>query len=252
MRSIALLCLLLAGAATADTNLPVHTVSRLLISRDGVGTVWRDTLSDGTYRDSRTVWPETPIRVALVATNDVGMAWRLDYAAVYTDGSNVTVRTNSNFILKPREARTMPHQIDRPPMPNLSERVMEARTNRPASAFAQVAARSLQRQQEAAMTTQTMKRVVRALDRRLDGDCVISHMSDGTTATNQVRRMTTARVASATPAEPAGNSNALPLAGSAAAVAAAAFAAGRASKRSMGATANQVDPAPGGAGAPTL
>ena len=235
MKRAIVLCVLYACALNlaAQSNLPAHLVWRMRVSQDGAGTTWRDQMSDGTFRESTVPWPETPVSVNLVETNDAGQAWRLDYRATYVNGTNVAVRTNFTFVLKPREERMKPA---RPPLPALipwSDRAASVASNRPHNAFAQIAARRSGVHAPASRTN-LMARPLRALAQHVDGDALVSRMTDGSVVTSSLRRVTTARVASANPHPASDNGGGMPIVG-AAGMAAAAFvagiAAGRASKK---------------------
>ena len=230
-RTLMLAAVLAAGIVGAQSNLAPHLVWRARVSVDSGGATYRDEFSDGTFSTSVVPFPETPVSVRLVATNDVGQAWRMDYKATFTDGTNVTVRTNSTFMLKPREERIKTIRPELPPTPDWRESAEEVASNRPTSSFAQIAARYVE---QAVTRTNLMARPARVTEQHIEAGQLVSRMTDGSISTNALRKMTTARVASApVPATPAEPDSGIPLgaevAGGAAALAAA-FAAGRASK----------------------
>lgn len=223
---------MLVGISSAQSNLATHLVWRARVSVDSGGATYRDEFSDGTFSTSVVPFPETPVSVRLVATSDVGQAWRMDYKATFTDGTNVTVRTNSTFMLKPREERIKTIRPELPPVPDWRETAEDVASNRPTSAFAQLAARYVE---QAASRTNLMARPARVTEQHVVDGQLVSRMTDGHIVTNALRKLTTARVASApVPAAPLDTGSNLPLgaevAGGAAALAAA-FAAGRASKK---------------------
>ena len=75
--------LLLAATGYAQSNLAPHLVERLRKDVGDFGAKYVDTYSDGRVVESVVPWPETPVSLHLVATNDAGQAWRLDYKATY-------------------------------------------------------------------------------------------------------------------------------------------------------------------------
>ena len=242
-------CLLFADIVSAQSNLAVHLVERHRMAVDGSGATYLDTYSDGTTKKEVVPWPAAPTAVHLVATNDAGQAWRLDYAATYNAGGNVSVRTNSTFHLKPREERLMPKRPPMLPPPDprpWTDRATDDATNQPSNAFAQIAARHAAMYPDA-VTTCRMSRVPRVQLQNIVGSNLVSLLSDGTTVTQQIQRMVTARVTTPSPAQP---SSGLPT-GTVAAALAAAFAGGVVAGKFTGAKSNPIDPAPSGAGTPT-
>jgi hypothetical protein len=222
---------LLVGISSAQSNLATHLVWRARVSVDASGATYRDEFSDGTFGTSVVPFPNTPVSVRLISTNDAGQAWRMDYKATFADGSNVTVRTNSTFMLKPREARMKPRRPELPPMPDWRESAAAVASNRPTSAFAQIAARAVAQE---VTRTNLMARPARVTEQHIEAGKLVSKLTDGRVVTNALRKLTTARVASAPIPTPPKDSGGIPLgtevAGGAAALAAA-FAAGRASKK---------------------
>ncbi|MEI6210930.1 MAG: hypothetical protein WCR06_04825 [bacterium] len=243
--------LLLAVSGYAQSNLAPHLVERMRKDIGDFGTKYVDTYSDGRVVENVVPWPETPVAVHLVATNDAGQAWRLDYQATYLVAGVATVRTNSSFQLKPREERLRPdRKALLPPDPtDWTEQAVEVASNRPDNAFAQIAARHV----EQITKTNLMARTPMVVEQRLDSGRLVSRMSDGSIVTGVVQRMVTARVSVRTPGLPAESSGGVPVGAAGAAVAlaiAAGVAAGRASK-STGVKFNPIDPSPGGDGTPT-
>lgn len=85
----------------AVSSVPVVAAERWIKSESDAETVWIDKMTDGTYRESAVAKQPTVIRTRLVATNDVGFAWRFDYESKLSDGSVVT---NASFRTKPPKA----------------------------------------------------------------------------------------------------------------------------------------------------
>ncbi len=144
MKLTALCILMLCAAAQGQTNIPVMVAERWMKGETETEQVWIDKLTDGTYRESIVKKVPTVVRSRLIATNDVGFAWRFDYEARLSDGTYVT---NAAFRPKPAKAQlndkiaTMAAAAQ-PPMPptNEVERVevgMKAMKSAPAAALAQ-------------------------------------------------------------------------------------------------------------------
>lgn len=167
-----------------------HAVERLRISDDSKSVVYKDRMSDGTFRDSQMVKPkppEYPERIELVGTNDMQGIWCLVYAAHYEDGR---VETNVSYVVKtdPRDrlktVPTMPPapgEPDKPPAKTDALELAKARILPPA----------------AAATNSVVKmapHAPRVLSSKIKGNKVVHTLDDGTTIEAALKRAHTARV----------------------------------------------------------
>lgn len=144
MKLTALCILMLCAAAQGQTNIPVMVAERWMKGETETEQVWIDKLTDGTYRESTVKKAPTVVRSRLIATNDVGFAWRFDYEARLSDGTYVT---NAAFRPKPAKAQLNDKianmaAAQQPPMPstNVAERIelgVKAMKSVPAAALAQ-------------------------------------------------------------------------------------------------------------------
>lgn len=107
-----------ATEPSAAPTVPVMPRYRLRMGETETDWLWRETMTDGTVRDSKIPKPKParqPVRATLIATNDIGWAWRFDYEVGHNDGS---VATNASFRPKPPRARLAPLlDLRRPPLP---------------------------------------------------------------------------------------------------------------------------------------
>ncbi len=184
-----------------------HPVERLRMGDTESAVLYKDKMSDGTWRDSQIVKPAAPAypeRITLSGTNDLPALWELVYVVTYEGGR---VQTNSEFVVKtsPRDRlRTVP-VIEDSPAP-AEEAIVKT---------------------DALAQTKVMKmgkRQPRELSATIRGDKVEHTLSDGTVSVAPLRVAHTARVSAPLPdvQPPAGNKyNAKELAAFAAGVAAA-------------------------------
>ena len=144
MKLTALCMLMLCAAAQAQTNVPVVIAERWMKGETETEQVWIDKMSDGTFRESSVKKSPTVVRSRLIATNDVGFAWRFDYEARLSDGTYVT---NAAFRTKPakeqlNEKIAARASVPQPTMPSTNEveRIevgVKAMKSAPAAALAQ-------------------------------------------------------------------------------------------------------------------
>ncbi len=194
IRAILVGSVLAAVAASAQDAVPKY---RLRIGETTNAWVWRETMTDGTVRESQTPKPQPipqPVRVSLVASNDVGFAWRYDYEVGRDDGS---VLTNSSFRAKPpRERLAGKLSLERPPMPpdpvaDAREYVAAARDLR-----TRAAEMTLERVAPQGVVTQRMaRRVFVQSSRLIDRDRAELRHTDGSVTTQAVRRVVGKRLA---------------------------------------------------------
>ena len=123
MKLITLFVFSLCFVAHAQTNIPVVIAERWIKGETDTEQVWIDKMSDGTYRESIVKKAPTVVRSKLIATNDVGFAWRFDYEAKLSDGSVVT---NAAFRPKPAKVKLNDQlaamaSVPQPPMPSTNE-----------------------------------------------------------------------------------------------------------------------------------
>lgn len=188
IRAILVGSVLAAVAASAQDVVPKF---RLRIGETDDAWVWRETLTDGSVRESEVPKPKPapqPVRVVLVATNDVGFAWRFDYEVGRDDGS---VITNSSYRTKPpRERLAGKLALERPPMP--PDPVAAAREHVAAARDLRRHARemTLERAAPLGVVTQRMARRVFVESSRLIGrDRAELRHTDGSVTTQAVRRV---------------------------------------------------------------
>jgi len=125
-------CLCAIQSFGAETNMtastiPVVALERTIKSETDTETVWIDKMTDGTYRESVVKKQPTVLRTRLIATNDVGFAYRFDYESKLSNGDVVT---NAAFRQKPQKEQLNQKLQDmasknQPPMPstNVVERI---------------------------------------------------------------------------------------------------------------------------------
>jgi hypothetical protein len=138
-----------AGGLMADV--PVVPAMRWIVIETATNTVWMDRMTDGTVRDSVVPKAPTAVAVRLLATNDVGFAWRFDYETMLTDGS---VITNASFRVKPKKAQledllaALPEMRPPDPATNSTERIERAQLSLPAAQAMAQAVTQVKRRQE--------------------------------------------------------------------------------------------------------
>lgn len=163
---------------------------------------WRETMTDGTVRESVVLKPKPPpqpVRVRLIATNDVGFAWRYDYEVGRDDGS---VITNASFQPKPpRERLAKQLALERPtdpPMPD--ELVAEARGHVAREGAKRRLAKEMALNQisgivSPVVTQKMANRIYAAETTRIDKDRLRVVMSNGIVLTTAVHRVVGKRIA---------------------------------------------------------
>lgn len=198
----AFLCQVITAVATEP---PVMPKFRLLMGETEEAYEWRETMTDGSVRDSIIAKPKPvphALRVRLVATNDVGFAWRFDYEVGRSDGSTVT---NASFQMKPPRER-LADKLDlkrpeMPPMPQVppameqfkdakerAEKMKEVRERASEMALVQTAPMGV--------VTQRMERRVFTTESKMIGnDTVQISRTDGSILTQAVVRVVGARIA---------------------------------------------------------
>lgn len=185
-------------ALTCRAELGVYAVSRTLISEDATGVVYKDKMSDGTFRNSQVakpkiVLPEYPIRTTLIATNDTDRFFELVYESVYEGGRK---STNYTAVLKDKRD-IIKSKLTMPPMP-------EESTNAPSrkDAFA-LAKNSVLG--APVVVTNTVKRMGKQEPRIkssiMENGKVVHTMTDGSTKIEKLRTAHTAKVASSSKKE---------------------------------------------------
>ncbi len=189
------LCRAEAGKpAQAVPTLPVVAAERWIKSESDAETVWIDRMTDGTYRESAVKKQPTVVRTRLVATNDVGFAWRFDYEARLSDGSVVT---NASFSAKPAKER-LNEQIAgmgnaKPPEPSTNGAAFAASMERAAGTIAAPAAAAMAR------AVIVKRRAANTLPVTFEQDGkghAVATYADGRKATNELRRVVSARIPS--------------------------------------------------------
>jgi len=186
-------------AAREAAEPPVVPQVRLRIGETSNAWQWREIMTDGSVRESEVAKPKPaaePVRVLLIATNDVGWAWRFDYE---TRLSDQRVITNSSFRPKPpRERLAGQLALDRPPMPD--DPVAEARESVADTRDMRAMAREMELVREvkpSGVVTQRMeRRAFVASSKMLDADRAEFRMTDGAVVTQTVRRVVGKRLAS--------------------------------------------------------
>ena len=216
------LCLIAAAAAAQ----PV-AVQRIRMSETEEAVMYKDKMSDGTYRDSRVVKPKPvyyPERIELVGTNDAPRFYELVYVGYYFDG---TVRTNHTPVLKSKRMLAEELLVPPPPVPDVPP--PHERTLAKDDALGHAKARLLA---PAAAETNAVRRMgppaPRVKTALLADGKLVETMTDGTVRISAPRRAFTAR----TDARPHNGNTGAPLgaaaaAGAAALAAAAGYAAGK-------------------------
>ncbi len=180
-------------ASICNAALGPHAIERVMIKEDATGVVYKDKMSDGTYRDSQVakpkiVLPEYPIRTVLIATNDTDRFFELVYESVYEGGRKAT---NYTSVLKDKRD-IIKSKLVVPPMP-------EESTNAPAKidAFAFAKNRIMG---APIVVTNTVKRMganqPRIVSSTMANGKVVHTMSDGKTKIEKLRTAHTAKVAS--------------------------------------------------------
>ncbi len=209
-----------AVSFSAIAELGPHPVERIRMGETEAAVNYKDKMSDGTFRDSQIIKPETPVypvRIALVSTNDVPGMWQLFYAAYYESGK---VFTNTQYVIKTQardRLKTVP-VVEAPPMPGTNAPpIKDALAHAKVRAFAD---------QEPASTNKVVKmgkKQAREVSAMMANGKIVRTLSDGTVNVEPLRVAHTARVnvKSVDVKPPAGNKyNAKELAAFAAGVAA--------------------------------
>jgi len=221
--ALSVLCLLSSVLASLSALGP-HPVERIRMGETDAAVSYKDKMSDGSYRDSQIVKPDTPVypgRIALVATNDVPGMWELRYAAYYESGKVVT---NSQYVVKTARDRlkTAP-ALNAPPMP-----CTNAPPRKDALAHAKARASAAPDNASTNKVSRMGKRQGREVSSLIANGRVVRTMTDGAVIVEPLRVAHTARVtaAPAAIAPPPGKHTKEYLLGFAAGVAAAAAAYG--------------------------
>ncbi len=178
--------LLILSACSSLAALGPHPVARILFKDTQQAVLYKDRMSDGTYRDSQIVKTVYPVRITLVQTNDFPSMWALVYEAAFHDGRR---ETNENYVVKtdPRDRLKIVPVL--PPMPTAVANSIHKK------ALALAIGRTANHPQ----TNKVIKMApyeARLISSKIKGNQVEMTLSDGTVKTAPLRLAHTARVTS--------------------------------------------------------
>lgn len=174
-------------------SLGPHPVDRTLMDETETAMLYRDKMTDGSYRDSQILKPapvkppQYPVRITLIGTNDLEAMWGLVYEGAFEGGR---VETNTEYVIKTgRDRLKTALEIPEPP---------RAYTND----FSKENALDHAKQRRPILLSDTSTNKVMRMAKAearvdgtlIDGDFIVMSMTDGTERRQPIKKAFTSRV----------------------------------------------------------